>query len=77
LFFDLLNPWMLAGLAGIALPILAHLLSRKRYDVLDWGAMQFLELDPNARRKLRLEDLLLLLIRIGLIALVTFALARP
>lgn len=75
--FDLLNPWMLAGLAGIALPVLAHLLSRKRYDILEWGAMQFLELDPNARRKLRLEDLLLLLVRIGLIALVTFALARP
>ena len=75
--FNLLNPWMLAGLAGVALPILAHLLSRKRYDVVEWGAMQFLELDPNARRKLRLEDLLLLLVRIGLIALLVLALSRP
>jgi hypothetical protein len=75
--FNLLNPWMLAGLAGVALPIVAHLFSRKRYDVLEWGAMQFLELDPNARRKLRLEDLLLLLVRIGLIALLVLALSRP
>jgi len=72
-----LNPWMLAGLAGVLLPVLAHLLSRKRYDTVDWGAMQFLELDPAARRHLRLEDLFLLLIRMLLVALLALALARP
>ena len=72
-----LNPWMLAGLLGLSLPILAHLLSKKRYDIVNWGAMQFLELNPNARRKLRLEQLLLLLLRLLLVALVVFALARP
>ena len=72
-----LNPWMLAGLLGLSLPILAHLLSKKRYDVVHWGAMQFLELNPNAKRKLRIEQLLLLLLRMGLIALIVFALARP
>jgi len=68
---------MLAGLAGVLLPVLAHLLSRKRYDTVDWGAMQFLELDPSARRNLRVEDLLLLLLRMGLMACVALALARP
>lgn len=68
---------MLAGLAGVLLPVLAHLLSRKRYDSVDWGAMQFLELDPSARRNLRLEDLLLLLVRMLLVALLAIALARP
>lgn len=68
---------MLAGLAGIALPIIAHLLSRKQYDQVDWGAMQFLELDVSAKRSIKLEELLLLLVRIGLIALVAIALARP
>jgi hypothetical protein len=72
-----LNPWMLAGLAGVLLPVLAHLLSRKRYDTVDWGAMQFLELDPSARRNLQLEDLLLLLVRMLLIALLAIGLARP
>ena len=72
-----LNPWMLAGLAGLVLPVIAHLLSRKKYDQVDWGAMQFLELDPSAKRKVRLEELLLMLVRMGLIALVALALARP
>lgn len=68
---------MLAGLVGILLPVLAHLLSRKRYDTVDWGAMQFLELDPSARRNLKIEDLLLLLLRMGLMACLVIALARP
>jgi len=72
-----LNPWMLMGLSGILLPVIAHLISRKKYDLVEWGAMQFLELDPNAKRKFRLEELLLLLVRMGLITLVAVALARP
>ncbi len=42
--FDVINPVMLLGLAGVLLPVLAHLLSKKTYDVVEWGAMQFLEL---------------------------------
>ncbi len=72
-----LNPWMLMGLAGVLLPVIAHLLSRKKYDQVDWGAMQFLELDPSAKRTIRLEELLLLLVRMGLVAIVALAFARP
>jgi len=72
-----LNPWMLAGLAGVALPIIAHLLVRRRYDVVDWGAMQFLQPGLRTRRRLQLQDFLLLFVRIVLITLVAFALARP
>jgi hypothetical protein len=75
--FDFLNPAMLVGLAALALPVLAHLLSRKKYDIVDWGAMQFLELGRDARRKIRLEQLLLMLLRMGLVALLALALARP
>jgi hypothetical protein len=76
--FDLINPAYLAiGALGLALPVLAHLLSKKKYDVIDWGAMQFLELGRNARRKIRLEQLLLMLLRMALIALIALALARP
>ncbi|HID24132.1 MAG TPA: VWA domain-containing protein [Planctomycetaceae bacterium] len=75
--FDFINPLMLIGLTGLALPILAHLISKKKYDVVHWGAMQFLELGRNARRRLRLEELLLLLVRMGLVALLVIALARP
>lgn len=72
-----LNPLLLLGLAGIALPVVAHLLSRRKYDVVEWGAMQFLDVSRKTRRKMKLEELLLLLVRILAIALIAFALARP
>ncbi|MFK7777832.1 MAG: VWA domain-containing protein [Gimesia sp.] len=75
--FNLLNPMMLLGLLGITLPILVHLLSRKRYDIIQWGAMQFLELGRRTKQRIRLEGWLLLAIRMLLIALITLALARP
>jgi hypothetical protein len=74
---EFFNPWMLAGLAGLSLPVLAHLLSRKKYDVVEWGAMQFLDLRREARRRIRLEELLLMLLRMGLIAILAIGFARP
>ncbi|MCH7988058.1 MAG: VWA domain-containing protein, partial [Planctomycetes bacterium] len=76
--FGLLNlTFVFIGLAGLALPVIAHLLSRRNYDVVEWGAMQFLELRKSAKRKLRLEQLLLMLLRMALIALAALAFARP
>jgi len=75
--FAFFNPWMLIGLAGIGLPLLVHLLSRKKYDVVEWGAMQFLELGRNAKRRVQLEEFLLMLLRMALLALLAIALARP
>ncbi|MEZ6061255.1 MAG: VWA domain-containing protein [Planctomycetaceae bacterium] len=72
-----LNPLMLLGLAGVALPVIAHLLSRRKFDIVEWGAMQFLDPSRRTRRRLKLEELLLLLVRIGLIFLLAFAAARP
>lgn len=72
-----LNSMMLLGLAGVALPVLAHLLSKKKYDVVRWGAMQFLELGRNTQRRVRLEEMWLMFVRMGLIAILAIALARP
>ncbi|MES2789361.1 MAG: VWA domain-containing protein [Planctomycetota bacterium] len=72
-----LNSVMLLGLAGVALPVLAHLLSKKKYEVVRWGAMQFLELGRNTQRRVRLEEMWLMLLRMGLIAILAIALARP
>ncbi len=74
---EFLNPWMLTGLAGLAIPVLVHLLSRRKLDVVDWGAMQFLEPSPRQRRSLWLENLWLMLLRMGMIALLAIALTRP
>jgi hypothetical protein len=75
--FGILNFLMLAGLAGMAIPVIIHLLHRRRYNVVDWGAMQFLQISETTRRRLMLEELLLLLLRMGLIGVLVLALAAP
>jgi len=75
--FGFLNLLMLAGLAGVALPVMAHLLSKRKYDIVQWGAMQFLQLGNKTKRRIQLQDWLLLLLRMALIALLAIALARP
>jgi hypothetical protein len=71
------SPWMLLGLATLAIPIIIHLLNRRRYDVVDWGAMQFLQISEVTRRRLMLEEVLLLLLRMALLAVLVLALAGP
>jgi hypothetical protein len=70
-------PWMLAGLAVLAVPPIIHLLNRRRHDVVDWGAMQFLQVSEVVRRRLLLEEVLLMLLRMGLLAVLVLALAGP
>ena len=67
-----------AGLLLAAIPIIIHLLNRRRYKVLDWAAMQFLlaAMRKN-RRRLRFEQWLLLATRCALLFLLGLALARP
>ncbi len=77
MFQFFMNPWLLINLAGIGLPIVAHLLSRRRYAVVEWAAMQFLNPSKMTRRRLKLEELLLLLLRIALITLIVLSVTRP
>ncbi len=73
-----INLSLLAGTARVALPIVLHLIMRRRPKLLEFPALRFIQkrLDMN-RRRLRLRHLLLLLLRAGAIALLAFALARP
>ncbi|HTU19079.1 MAG TPA: BatA domain-containing protein [Gemmataceae bacterium] len=72
-----LNPWMLIGLSAILIPPIIHLLNRRRYEAVDWGAIQFLQMSEVTRRRLFIEELLLMLLRMGLIAVLVLALAGP
>jgi hypothetical protein len=72
-----LNPWMLLGLPAVIIPLIIHLLNRRRYEVVDWGAMHFLQLSEVTRRRLFLEEVLLMLLRMGLLAVLVLALAGP
>ena len=74
-FLSILFLW---SLPLTAVPVVVHLLNRRRREVISWGAMQFLqEARPRRWRILRLSDLLLMLLRALLLALLIFALARP
>lgn len=71
-------PLAIAGLLGVAIPILIFLLWRQRRHPIEWGAMRFLlEAYRKHRRRLRIEQLILLAVRCLIIAVLGFALARP
>ncbi len=73
-----LNPIMLAGLAAVSVPIIIHLLNRRKFRKVTWAAMRFLQnaIEQNQRR-MRIEDMILLALRCLLLALLALALARP
>jgi len=73
-----LNPPYLGALALIAIPILIHLIRRRKVRIVPWAAWDFLiQARRRNRRRLRLEQLILLLLRIFIVCLVVLALARP
>ena len=68
----------IAGAIAALGPILIHLLNRRRFRVVSWAAMDFLqEAVRRNRRWLRIRDLLLLALRTLAVLLVGLALARP
>jgi hypothetical protein len=69
---------MLTALALTSVPIVIHLLNRRRFVIVDWAPMKYLQLTLKTnRRRLRIEQILLLLLRVLLIAFLALALARP
>ena len=73
-----INAFLLLGLLAIAVPIIIQLLSRKNQRRTPWGAMIFLLASMRKRRrKVLLEDILLLACRCLLPAFAALALARP
>ncbi|MCU0722483.1 MAG: BatA domain-containing protein [Planctomycetes bacterium] len=73
-----LNPWFLAGAGGAAVPLIIHLLVRRRFRRQPWAAMDLLlRAFKKTRRRLRLENLIVLLLRMAALVLLAVALARP
>lgn len=68
----------LAGAIGVAIPIVIHLLMRRRRTPVPWAAMRFLlEAYKKQRRRMQVEQLLLLMARCLLVALIGAAIAVP
>ncbi|HZP84161.1 MAG TPA: BatA domain-containing protein, partial [Chthonomonadaceae bacterium] len=73
-----LNPGFLGALALVGIPLLIHLLRRRKLKVIRWAAMEFLlQSQRKQRRRLRIEELILLALRMLIVALAALAFARP
>lgn len=73
-----LNPAFLGALALGGIPILIHLIRKRKIRIIPWAAWDFLQQAKRRnRRRLRIEQIILLLIRILIVCLAVGALARP
>ncbi|MBD3348308.1 MAG: VWA domain-containing protein [Candidatus Eisenbacteria bacterium] len=73
-----LNAAFLLGALAALLPLIIHLFSRRRVETVDFSSLRFLrELERRKIRRIRVRQILLLIIRSLLILAVALALARP
>ncbi len=78
LAFGFGNLLMLGWLAAAAAPILIHLWNKRRYREVSWAAIEYLlaAMRKNSRR-MRIEQLILLIMRTAIIVLLVLAVAQP
>jgi hypothetical protein len=78
LAFGFASSLLLGGLALAGIPILIHLLHKRRYVEVEFAAMRFLiEASRKRARRTRIEQLILLVLRTLVLALLVLAMARP
>ena len=76
--FQFLSPVLFWGMLLGIVPIIIHLLNRRRFRRVEWAPMRHLKLTIRRnRRRIQIEQLLLLLIRIALPLMLFLFLARP
>src|SRR6266568_5093275 len=72
------NALMLAGMAALAIPVLIHLLLKRKLRRLRFSTNQFFQKhDEQSSRRRKLRNWLLLAIRLLLVILLVAAFARP
>ena len=73
-----LNPIALIGLLAAGIPILLHIFNLRKLKTIEFSTLSFLkELQKTKIRRLKLRQLLLLVLRTLLVILVVFAFSRP
>jgi hypothetical protein len=78
MFLTFSNTILLIGLAGAVVPLVLHLLSRTRYQTVDWGAMIFLEgMEARQQYSAKLNSAALLGLRMAVVGVAAVALAQP
>jgi aerotolerance regulator-like protein/CARDB protein len=78
MFESALNPAFWWGATAIAAPIIIHLINRLRYRRVRWAAMEFLlKSQQRNRRKLIIEQLILLALRCLIVLMIVTLVVRP
>ncbi len=73
-----IQPWFLTGLTAASIPVIIHLIFRRRFQRVEWGAMKFLLAAYQSNKtSLLVEHILLLILRILIIILLVLIFARP
>jgi hypothetical protein len=73
-----LNLLMLGGVAAFSIPLLIHIFNKSRFKIVPWGAMHLLEAVVRINKKrIRIEQLLLLLVRCAIPVILALCMARP
>ena len=73
-----LNPFVLVALAAASIPFLLHLLNLRKLRRVEFSSLRFLkELQKTKVRKVKLKQILLLILRTALIVFAVLAFARP
>lgn len=73
-----LHPALLWALLLAAVPIVIHLLNRRRFETVPWAAMEYLlAAMKRNRRRLRMEQWIVLLLRVLAVVLLALLVARP
>src|SRR5580765_4179381 len=72
------NALMLAGMAALAIPVLIHLLLKRKLKRLPFSTVQFFQKhDEQSSRRRKLRNWLLLALRLLVVTLLVAAFARP
>lgn len=75
---NFLSPQLLWGLFAVALPVIIHLLNRRRFRTVRWAATSFLlKAARESRGRKRLKHILILTARALAVAALIFAVSRP
>ncbi len=73
-----LNPLVLIGLIAASIPLILHLLNLRKLKTVDFSTLRFLkELQKTKIKKLKLKQIILLILRTLLIIFIVLAFARP
>lgn len=73
-----LTPLFLVGLAGLAIPVIIHLIQKERKSVVAFPSLMFLRRIPyQSVERRRIRNWPLLLLRLAALALIVMAFARP